>query len=278
VRSRHCYPPPPRGNLHCSSRRRRRCQTLIPQDCGRGTGGETNTLVAFITFLWGESWGGVDCTDVEDEAPKLPLLFLWEWEVAAGGGAPAEAAAASWRQSSAAFAVALAAFTSTELISCCRRFSTMSALQAATADLFSSAAMALASFVALRSAESWVFVRGQSPERVGRAPGGAYTGICWRFGTRAKSSWEIPLSVVKPVVEVATEKLEFISDPPVGLAAVSGGAGAVVAGMVEDARGVSLGLKQRWLWMMEAVVLCCVCQPPHRNLAAVRLMAFGQIR
>jgi hypothetical protein len=115
----------------------------------------------------------VDCTNVEDEAPELPLLFLWEWEVAAGGGAPAEAAAASWRRSLTAFAVALAALTSTELISRCCRFSTMSALQAATADLFSSAAMALASFVALRSAESWVFVRGQSPERVGQAPGGA---------------------------------------------------------------------------------------------------------
>ena len=152
----------------------------------------------------------------------------------------------------------------------------MSALQAATADLFLSTAMALASFVALRSAESWVFVRGWSPERVGRAPGGACTGICWRFATKAKSSWEIPLSVVKPVAEVATEKLEFLSDPPVGLATVSGGSGAVVAGMIEDEREGSLGLKQRWLQTMEAVVLCCVCQPPHQNLAAVRLMAFGQ--
>ena len=35
-------------------------------------------LFAVITFLWGESWGGVDCTDMEDVAPELPLLFLWE--------------------------------------------------------------------------------------------------------------------------------------------------------------------------------------------------------
>ena len=55
------------------------------------------------------------------------------------------------------------------------------------------------------------------------------------------------------------------------------GAGAGVAGMVEGAREGRLGLKQRWLQMMEAVVLCCVCQPPHRNLATVSLMAFGQI-
>ena len=180
------------------------------------------------------------------------------------------ATAASWRRSSAAFAVALAAFSSMELISHCCRFSTMSALRAATADLFLSATMALASFVALRSAESWVFVRGRSPERVGQAPGGACTGICWRFATRAKSSWEIPLSVVKPVAEVATEKPEFLSIPPVGLVTVGGGAGAVVAGMVEDAREGSLGLKQRWLRTMEAVVLCCVCQSPHRNLVFVR--------
>jgi hypothetical protein len=120
--------------------------------------------------------------------PELPLLFLWEWEVAAGGGVPAEAAAASWRRSSAAFAVVLAVFTLTELINRCCRFSTMSALRGATADLFLSAAMALASFVALRSAENWVFVRGRSPEQVGQAPGGACTGICWRFATRAKSS------------------------------------------------------------------------------------------
>ena len=109
---------------------------------------------------------------MEDEAPELPLLFLWEWEVAAGGGVPAETAAASWRRSSAAFAVALAAFTSTELISHCCCFSTMSALRAATADLFLSTAMALASFVALRSAKSWVFVGGRSTERVGQGPGG----------------------------------------------------------------------------------------------------------
>ena len=154
----------------------------------------------------------------------------------------------------------------------------MSALRVAMADLFSSAAMALASFVALRSAESWVFVRGRSPERVGRGPGGACSGICWRFETRDKSSWEIPLSVVKPVAEVATEKPEFLSDPPVGLATVGGREGAVVVGMIEDEREGSLGLKQRLLRTMEAVVLCCVCQPPHRNLAALRLMAFGQIR
>ncbi len=83
---------------------------------------------------------------------------------------------------------------------------------------------------------------------------------------------------MKPVAEVATEKPEFLSDPPVGLATISGGAGAVVAGMIEDEREGSLGLKQRWLRTMEAVVLCCVCQPPHQILAAVRLMAFGQIR
>ena len=65
-------------------------------------------LFAVVDFLWGgESWGCVDCTDVEDEAPELPLLFLWEWEVAAGGGAPALAVVASWRRSLLAFAVAL---------------------------------------------------------------------------------------------------------------------------------------------------------------------------
>jgi hypothetical protein len=85
----------------------------------RGDWSTLTRLFAVITFLWGESWGGVDCTDVEDEAPELPLLFLWEWEVAAGGGVPAEAVAASWRRSSAAFAVALAVLTSTELISRC---------------------------------------------------------------------------------------------------------------------------------------------------------------
>ena len=120
----------------------------------RGDWSTLTPLFAVITFLWGESWGGVGCTDVEDEAPVLPLLFLWEWEVAAGGGVPAETAVASWRRSLAAFAVALAALTLTELISRCCHFSTMSALRAATADLFSSVAMALASFVALRSAES----------------------------------------------------------------------------------------------------------------------------
>ena len=173
----------------------------------RGDWSTLTRLFAVITFLWGESWGGVDCTDVEDEAPELPLLFLWEWEVAAGGGAPAEATTASWRLSLAAFAVALAALTSAELISCCCRFNTMSALRAATADFLSSTAMALASFVDLRSAESWVFVRGRSPERVGQAPGGAWTRICWSFATRAKSSWETPLlSVVKPVAELVTEK------------------------------------------------------------------------
>ena len=166
-----------------------------------------------------------------------------------------------------------------ELIDCCWRFNTMSALRAATADFLSSAAMILASFAALRSKESCVFVRGQNPERVGQAPGGAWTGICWSFATRAKLSWETPLLwVVKPVAEVATEKPEFISDPPVGLATVSRGAGAEVAGMVGDGGEGSLGLKQRWLRRMEVTVLCCVYQPPHRNLAAVRLVAFGQIR
>jgi hypothetical protein len=139
----------------------------------RGDWSTLTRLFAVITFLWGESWGGVDCTDVEDEATELPLLLLWEWEVAAGGRAPAEAVVASWRRSLAAFAVALVVLTSTELISRCCHFNTMSALRMATADLFSSAAMALASFVALRSAESWVFVRGRSPEQVGQAPGGA---------------------------------------------------------------------------------------------------------
>ena len=132
--------------------------------------GDWNTLTrlfAVITFLWGESWRGLDCTGVVVVDPELPLLFLWEWERAAGGGAPAVAAAASWRRSSAAFAAALAAFSSMELISRCCRFSAMSDLRAATADLFSSAARALASFMALRSTKSWVFVRGRSPERVG---------------------------------------------------------------------------------------------------------------
>ena len=85
---------------------------------------------------------------------------------------PAVAVTDSWRRSSSAFTVALAALTSTELISRCCRFKTMSALQAAIADFHSSAAMALASFVDLRSAASWVFVRGRSPARVGQAPGG----------------------------------------------------------------------------------------------------------
>ncbi len=50
------------------------------------------------------------------------------------------------------------------------------------------------------------------------------------FASRAKLSWETPLLlVVKPVAEVATEKPEFISDPPVGLATVGGGAGVEVA-------------------------------------------------
>ena len=40
AKSRH-YPPPPMGNLLCSSRQRCRCQTLIPQSCGEGTGGKT---------------------------------------------------------------------------------------------------------------------------------------------------------------------------------------------------------------------------------------------
>ena len=44
----------------------------------RGDWSMLTRLFAVITFLWGESWGGVDCTDVEDEAPELPLLFLWE--------------------------------------------------------------------------------------------------------------------------------------------------------------------------------------------------------
>jgi hypothetical protein len=82
--------------------------------------GDWNTLTRLfvvITFLWGESWRGLDCTGVVVVDPELPLLFLWEWERAAGGGAPAVAAAASWRRSLAAFAVALAAFSSTELIS-----------------------------------------------------------------------------------------------------------------------------------------------------------------
>ena len=73
--------------------------------------------------------------------------------------------------------------------------------------------------------------------------------------------------MVKPVAEVATEKPEFISDPPVALANVGKGAGAEVVDMVEDAGEGSMGLKQRWLRTMEVVVLWCVCQPPHRNLA-----------
>ncbi len=85
---------------------------------------------------------------------------------------PAEAAAASRRRSSSAFAVALAVLTSTKLINRCWHFNTMSALQAAMADFLSSAAMILASFVALRSKESCVLVRGHNPERVGQAPGG----------------------------------------------------------------------------------------------------------
>ena len=42
----------------------------------RGDWSTLTRLFAVITFLWGESWGGVDCTDVEDVAPELPLLFL----------------------------------------------------------------------------------------------------------------------------------------------------------------------------------------------------------
>ncbi len=80
------------------------------------------------------------------------------------------------------------------------------------------------------------------------------------------------------MAEVATDNPEFISDPPVALANVDEeGAGAEVAGMVEDAREGSLGLKQRWLRMMGAVVLCCVCQSLHQKLSTVKLMAFGQI-
>ena len=44
----------------------------------RGDWSTLTRLFAVITFLWGESWGGVDCTNVEDETPELPLLFLWE--------------------------------------------------------------------------------------------------------------------------------------------------------------------------------------------------------
>ena len=65
----------------------------------RGDWSMLTCLFAVITFLWGESWGCVDCTDMEDEAPELPLLFcgsgryrqegerlLWpSWP--AGGGA-----------------------------------------------------------------------------------------------------------------------------------------------------------------------------------------------
>jgi hypothetical protein len=83
--------------------------------------------------------------------------------------------------------------------------------------------------------------------------------------------------VVRPVAEVAMKNPEFISDPPVALANVGKEVGAEVAGMVGDAREGSLGLKQRWLQTMEAVVLCCVCKPPHQKLAAVRLMALSQI-
>ena len=42
----------------------------------RGDWSMLTRLFAVITFLWGESWGCVDCTDVEDVAPELPLLFL----------------------------------------------------------------------------------------------------------------------------------------------------------------------------------------------------------
>ena len=44
----------------------------------RGDWSTLTRLFTVITFLWGGSWGGVDSTDVEDEAPELPLLFLWE--------------------------------------------------------------------------------------------------------------------------------------------------------------------------------------------------------
>ena len=41
----------------------------------RGDRSTLTHLFPVITFLWGESWGCVDCTGVEDEALELLLLF-----------------------------------------------------------------------------------------------------------------------------------------------------------------------------------------------------------